>query len=158
MPARPPPVRLAFRRAGYEAVVSDDPQDLAEALDEDKADDIDDLSGDAFGDDLPDFPPDRPMGVNTVGVTAVEEDAGESFAERTLREEPDVIEELDLEDDDDELDLLDDEGSEIDVGSEVGQLVEPDASSLDHEAQQIAEAEGGEILSAEEAAMHIEEA
>jgi hypothetical protein len=160
VPARPPPVRLVCRRAGYAAVVSDDPQDLAEALDEDKADDIDDRSGDAFGDDLPDFPPDRPMGVKTVGVTAVEEDAGESFAERTLREEPDVTEELDLDDpeDDDELVLLDDEESEIDAGSEVGQLVEPDASSLDDEAQQIAEAEGGEVLSAEEAAMHIEEA
>jgi hypothetical protein len=135
--------------------VSDDPQDLAEALDEDKADDIDDLSGDAFGDDLPGYPPDRPMGVNTVGVTPVEEDAGESFAERALREEPDVTEGIDVNED---LALLEDEESEVDVGSEVGQLVEPDASSLDDEAQQIAEAEGGEVLSAEEAAMHIEEA
>src|SRR4051812_9013414 len=77
--------------SGVGAGVSDDSQDLAEALDEDKFDDIDDLSGDAFGDDLRDYPPDRPMGVNTVGVTAIEEDAGESLVERTLREEPDVL-------------------------------------------------------------------
>ena len=73
--------------------MSDDPQDIAEALDADKADEVDDFSGDAFGDALPEYPPERPLGVNTVGVTAVEEDAGESLTERTWREEPDVFDE-----------------------------------------------------------------
>ena len=61
---------------------------------------------------MPDSPPDRPVGVNTVGVTAVEENAGGSFAERTLREEP---------------------GPGLDGGAvgddpfgDVGQLVDPD--------------------------------
>jgi len=138
--------------------VSDDPQDLAEALDADKAEDIDDLSGDAFGDALPDYPPDRPMGVNTVGVTAIEEDVGESLAERTTREEPDVLDDLDVGDTDEAvLDLIDDEEPEIEIGSEAGQLVHPFAASLDEEAQQIADAEGGEPLTAEEAATHIEQ-
>jgi hypothetical protein len=117
--------------------MSDDPQDVAEALDEDKANETDDYSGDAFGESLADYPPDRPLGVNTVGVTPVEEDAGESFAERTLRELP--------------------EDDEISSSSDVGQLVEPDASSLDTEPQQVADAEPGDDLTAEEAAMHIEE-
>ena len=46
------------------------------------------------------------------------------------------------------------------TGDEVGQLVEPDASTEDHEEQQIADAEprehAREDLDAEEAAMHIE--
>jgi hypothetical protein len=116
--------------------MSDDPQDVAEALDEDKTNEIDDYSGDAFGESLPDYPPGRPLGVNTVGVTPVEEDAGESFAERSLRGLP--------------------EDADIAPSSEVGQLVEPDASSLDTEPQQVADAEPGNDLTAEEAAMHIE--
>jgi hypothetical protein len=120
--------------------VSDDPQDVAEALDEDKADEVDDFAGDVFGDDLPDYPPERPLGVNTVGVTAVEEDAGDSFAERTRRQVPDV-----------------DDDAVLDTSPDVGQLVEPDASTVDAEAQLVADAERGEPLTAEEAAMHIEE-
>ena len=53
-----------------------------------------------------DYPPDRYQGVNTVGVTAVEEDSGESFAERTWREEP--------------------EDYRPPQHSDVGQLVDPD--------------------------------
>ena len=114
-----------------------DEQDRAEALDEDVVDDEDDYSGDEVGDDLPDFPPDRPLGVNTVGVTAVEEDAGESFAERTYREEP--------------------EDARADDRSDVGQLVDPDSTSAeDDEEELLGEAEPGVGLSAEEAAMHIE--
>jgi len=119
--------------------VTDDAQDIAEAFDQDKVNEIEDYTGDVFGDGVPAFPPDRPVRVNTVGVTAAE-DAGESFAERTLREMPDVG-----------------EGAEFDVASEVGQLVEPDASSLDTEPQQVADAEPGEGLTAEKAAMHIEQ-
>ena len=113
-----------------------DPQDTAEAFDSDVIDDDDDYAGD----DLPSFPPDRPLGVNTVGVTAVEEDAGESFAERTLRELPEDLPDIDA---DDEL-------------LEVGQLVDPSATTFDDEPELIADAEPGEVLSAEEAAMHIE--
>jgi len=114
-----------------------DEQDRAELFDEDKVDEVDDLKGDEFGDDLPEFPPDRPLGVNTVGITPVEEDAGESFAERTFREEPE-----------------DDDWQEDDTLA--GQLVDPDASSLDVEEELIGLVEPGEGLTAEEAAMHIE--
>lgn len=120
-----------------------DPQDNAEAYDQDVVDEAIDYSGDDVGDDLPSFPPDRPLGVNTVGVTPVEEDAGESFAERTLREVPEDF----------DLDLA--EGLDGDE-SEVGQLVDPDAASFDDEAELIADAEPGAVLTAEEAAMHIE--
>jgi len=118
-----------------------DPQDNAEAYDQDVVDEVIDYAGDDVGDDLRDFPPDRPLGVNTVGVTPVEEDAGESFAERTLREVPE----------DDGLG-----GALDDDESEVGQLVDPDAASLDDEAELIGEVEPGDVLTAEEAAMHIE--
>ena len=117
-----------------------DPQDNAEAYDQDVVDEVIDYAGDDVGDDLRNFPPDRPLGVNTVGVTPVEEDAGESFAERTLREVPE----------DDGL------GGALDDESEVGQLVDPDAASLDDEAELIGEVEPGDVLTAEEAAMHIE--
>ena len=68
--------------------MTDDPPDRAEALDEDVIAAVDDRTDDEYGQGLPDYPPDRPVGDNTVGVTAVEENVGESFAERTLREEP----------------------------------------------------------------------
>ena len=114
-----------------------DEQDHAEALDEDVVDDVDDYSGDEVGDDLPDFPPDRPLGVNTVGVTAVEEDAGESFAERSYREEP--------------------EDTRTGDRTDVGQLVDLDSTAAeDDEPELLGEAEPGDGRSPEEAAMHIE--
>lgn len=131
--------------------MSDDSQDQAEALDADKIDDDADPSGDDVGEGLPDFPPDRPLGVNTVGVTPVEEDAGESFAERTMREVPDPAAQPDP-----TAEQFDDEAeNEDDVA---GQLVEPDASTLDHEAQEFAEEEEPTAeLAPEEQAMHIED-
>ena len=117
--------------------MSDDPQDQAEAYDEEVVDDVDDYRGDEVGDDLPNYPPERPLGAKGVGVTAIEEDAGESFAERSWREEP--------------------EGGEPDGRSDVGQLVDPGyLSAEDDEEELIAEEEPGVGLSAEEAAMHIE--
>jgi len=113
-----------------------DPQDQAEAYDEDVVDDADDRTGDEVGDGLPDFPPERPLGVGTVGVTALEEDAGDSFAERSLREVPE-------------------DGPVGDEGG-IGQLADPDAATLDEEAELLGEVEPGAVLSAEEAAMHIE--
>jgi hypothetical protein len=109
---------------------------MAEALDEEVIDVDEDYSGDEYGEDLPDYPPDRPLGVGTVGVTATEEDAGESFAERSWREVPDGEPRRDT--------------------SGVGQLVEPDASTEDDEEQLFAEEDPGLDLSAEEAAMHID--
>lgn len=131
--------------------MSDDPQDMAEALDEDVVVTTEggDRTGDEAGESLVDYPPDRPMGVNTVGVTPVEEDAGESFAERTVREEHDPA-----------VDALDDEPVTDSVGEpEPGQLVEPDASTVDHEAEQIAEVEPGDggPIGPEEGAMHLED-
>jgi hypothetical protein len=90
---------------------------------------------------LPDYPPARPVGVNTVGVTAVEEDAGESFAERTMREE--------LESD------LDHGAVGDDTFGHVGQLVDPDTMTQDREEQAVADTVPEVEEAAEEAAMHI---
>ena len=115
-----------------------DEQDRAEALDEDVVTDDDDRTGDLVGESLPDFPPDRPLAVGTVGLTAVEEDAGESFAERTWREEPE-------------------EGDE-DRRPLVGQLADPDAATEDREEEAIGEELGAIVdASPEERALHIEE-
>src|SRR5262245_53403710 len=105
--------------------MSDDPQDITESLDEDRVDDVDDRTGDEFGEALSDYPPDRPLGVNTVGVTVVEEDAGESFAERTEREEPEPTE--------------GDRARDEEHG--VGQLVDESATTEDREEQLIGESE-----------------
>lgn len=123
--------------------MTDDPQDLAEALDEDKIGEEADFGGDELGDGQHDFPPDRPLGANTVGVTPVEEDAGESLEERTWREEPDpALEEVD--------------GVARDVpGSDRLDLVEADVSTEDREAQQTAEMAEDEA-GPEAAALHIE--
>jgi hypothetical protein len=126
--------------------MSDDPQDVAEALDEDTIVTADDVSGDTFGDGLADYPPERAHGVNTVGVTPVEEDTGESFAERTWREEPE------------RFDAAADPDDVLDDRDYVGQLIDGDAASVDVEQQPSAEAVGGEVLTAEEQAMHVEEA
>jgi hypothetical protein len=120
--------------------VSDEPLDQSEALDEDdvEGDDNADYSGDDVGEDLRDYPPDRYQGVNTVGVTAVEEDSGESFAERTWRDEP--------------------EDHRPAQHSDVGQLVDPDdVGEWDDDEELVAEEEPGEGLSPEEEAMHLEE-
>jgi hypothetical protein len=129
--------------------MTDDPQDHAEALDEDVIDTVDDLTGDEYGEGLPDYPPSRPVGVNTVGVTAVEEDAGESFAERTSREEP----ETGLDQPDYPPSRPDAVGD--DPSGDVGQLVDADATTQDREEQAVADAVPEVEESAEEAAMHV---
>jgi hypothetical protein len=113
-----------------------DEQDFAEAVDEDVVDEDDDYRGDEVGEDFPGYPPDRPLGVNTIGVTEIEEELGDSFAERTYREVP--------------------EDAPAPDRSEVGQLVEPDASDFDDEDELIADEEPGDGHSPEEAAMHLE--
>jgi hypothetical protein len=101
--------------------VSDDPQDVAEALDEDRVDDVDDFAGDHFGEALPGYPPDRPLGVST--------DESPSPA-AAAPDEPAL---------------------------EVGQLVDPYATALDDEPEQIADTVPATELDPEEAAMHVEE-
>lgn len=100
-----------------------DPQDIAERLDEDVVDDIDDTSGDEYGDGLANFPPDAASGA--------EQDDRVGRARRT----PDR--------------------ADSDPRTRVGQLVEPDASTLDAEEQLIGELLPGHGFSAEEAAMHV---
>ena len=116
-------------------MVSDDPQDVAEALDEDWVDDVDDRTGDRVGDALRGYPPERPLGVEAAGITAVEEDGGESLAERADHEVPDA--------------------AGANVAGTVGQLVESSASTDDREEQQIADALPAAALGPEEVAMHV---
>jgi hypothetical protein len=117
--------------------VSDEPLDQSEALDEVDIETDDDYSGDDVGEDLPDYPPDRFQGATDFGVTALEEEVGESFARRTRREEP--------------------EDYRPPTDSDVGQLVDPDdVGEWDDEDELIAEEEPGEGLSPEEQAMHLE--
>jgi hypothetical protein len=117
--------------------VSDEPLDQSEALDEDDIETDDDYSGDDVGDDLPNYPPDHFQGATAIGVTAVEEDGGESFAERTWEEEP--------------------EDYRPPRRSDVGQLVDPEeVGEWDDDEELVAEEEPGEGLSPEEQAMHLE--
>jgi len=122
-----------------------DEQDRAESLDEDVIDDVDDFDGDEYGDGLSDYPPEAPLGVDTVGVTAGEEDVGESFAERTWREEPDSGE----------------PGARSAPAPALGQIVDPygsaDEPMLDHEARAIADEVGGHDDGPEAGALHLEE-
>ena len=113
--------------------MSDEPLDPSEALDDDNVEGDDNV--DLTGDEPRDYPPDRFQGVETVGVTAIEEDGGESFAERTWREEP--------------------EDERPPSPSDVGQLVDV-AGTLDDEEELIAAEEAGAVTSPEEAAMHLE--
>jgi hypothetical protein len=117
------------------------PQSSAEALDEDKISDVADFSGDQYGDGLPGYPPDRPLG-DSFGVTAFEEDAGESWAPRNRREQPEVQGEEDA-------------GSV--GGDEVGQLVATHEAGNDREEQAIADEVGGEETGPEAAAVRVEE-
>lgn len=121
-----------------------DEQDQAESLDEDVIDDVDDYDGEEYGDGLPQYPPDQPLGVASLGVTGVEEDGGESFDERTWREEPDVGE----------------PGARRPGREPIGQIADPYASAdediLDHEARAIADELGGHEDGPEAGALHLE--
>lgn len=117
------------------------PQSQAEALDEDKINDEADFSGDEYGDGLRGYPPDRPLG-DSFGVTAFEEDAGESFADRTLRQQPEDLGE---------------EAAVIVARDEVGQLVATHQLGHDREEQAIADEVIGEETGPEVAAMRIDD-
>jgi hypothetical protein len=64
-----------------------DPQDVAEALDADKLDDLDEYGEE----DLGDFPPDQPYGVGPMAMTPAEEAFPEPEGLRAWREEPDPL-------------------------------------------------------------------
>lgn len=129
--------------AGNQDAASD-PQDAAEALDDELLDPgaVDDPEGiDRFGDRFGEaygYPPDQPAGVDAVGVTAVEEGAGESFAERDRQYEPELA------------------PSGADPAPRLGQLVDDADGRPDDESQLLAEAAGGVDGGAEQAAMHVE--
>ena len=129
-----------------------DPQDRAEALDEDVVDTVDDRSGDEYGDGLPDFPPDRPLG-------ATEPDGGESFADRDARyaPEPGELPERPVEPRDElREETVDAEYAEDAALVDIGQLVDDDDGRPDDEERLLGERAPGEDPSPEQRAMHIE--
>jgi len=65
--------------------VSHDEQDVAEALDSDA------MGGSLTDEELIDYPPDRPLGVEDDDVTPVGEDRADTIEERAAREEPDAV-------------------------------------------------------------------
>ena len=100
------------------------------------------LSGDTGEGVVP--PRDYPVAADDFGTTAREESLGESFADRTGRQEPDV----DVDDDLEEEDPV------------AGRLVQPDLGALDYDetAEEVGDTTGDLAgLSAEEAAMRVEE-
>ena len=106
-----------------------DPQDRAEALDDDKI-----SPTDRPVEEL-DYPPEEPMAVEDYGTTAVEEQVDEPLEERIAREVPD--------------------GAPVD--EPVGRLVEPGEDEIgapDEEADAVARLADDGDLSAEEAAVH----
>jgi len=104
-------------------------------------------------------PPERPVGVNAVGVTQLEQEEGETLDERLAHEEPDVTAE------NDDLDSEEDrDPAESYAGDErAGRLVAPaeeiggDGIYEDVEPDLVGEDVGidGGAASAEEAAMHV---
>jgi hypothetical protein len=122
------------------------PLDIKDALDE-RA--YDDLLAEGYS------PPEKPLGVGKVGVTAAEQRDGESLDEQLAEEEPDV----DVEDGDGIGDLPDGEGEPVDpqAGSyRAGRLAAREQDRHDGR-DLLAEDVGidGGAAGAEEAAMHI---
>jgi hypothetical protein len=106
-----------------------DPQDRAEALDDDKM-----AVTDTPVDDL-EYPPDQPTAVEDYGTTAAEEQVDEPLEERITREVP--------------------EGAPVDEPT--GRLVEPgedEIGAADDEADAVAREVPAADLTAEEAAVH----
>jgi hypothetical protein len=148
-----------------------DPQDQAEALDDDKLDDDTGIGDAELGTD---YPPDRPQGVDRMAITPAEEAFPESVVERARREQPDLLaEELDRDadeaearemaaangsDDDVELTDIDPEGAgwrDDDLNRPI-ELVSPTGlEQEDDEADLVAEAVPAvDLLPAEEDAVH----
>lgn len=125
------------------------PLDMDDAVDER---DYDDLLDEGYS------PPERPLGVGKVGVTAAEQREGETLDQRLAQEEPDVL----PEEGDGIGDLPYGEGEPVDPqgagGRRAGRLVAPDEGARsDTEKDLIASDAGvdGGAAGAEEAAVHI---
>ncbi len=152
-----------------------DSQDMAEMLDSDK------IGGPDDTDLEPDYPPERPMGVDQYGTSPAEEQIPEPLDQRVLRETTDPLREelgeggsrggagaeldaMELQLDPETQDVLDAiepvdlrPDSDGTSGDEVGRLVEPDEEGLawtDTEATAIARPVEQDDLSAEESAVH----
>lgn len=133
-------------------------RDVDDQLDPDQQLDLDQAFGDDEVDDALDVgysPPEKPLGLDEVGVTAEEQERGETFEERVAQEIPDPNLASDLEAEPTEF--VDDG----EVGAErAGRLVAPDAGlAEDREKDLVAGDVGidGGAASAEEAAVHIVE-
>ncbi len=145
-----------------------DPQDTAEALDDDK------LADDPFRDpieSLGDYPPERPSGVDGAMSTPTMEAMGESVEDRDARTSPDPLAvEFDraaASDDLQDRDLTGEDPVDLvpgDDGRPLGRVVDPMAAAddgLDVEADLVGELDlevealDDPDLSAEEAAMHL---
>lgn len=130
--------------------MSSDPQDQAEALDDDRLNE--------------EYPPEEPLGVEDYGTTEAEERFREPLAERVLREEPDFGEVAAAAEPEDRPVLVDPDSVEgmVEDGEAVAGIVEDDLGALDVDdpvagdptLRDVAtEREGA--LPAEEAAIHI---
>ncbi|MFE6746430.1 DUF5709 domain-containing protein [Kitasatospora purpeofusca] len=123
--------------------------------------DLEDAVGGREYDDLLDegySPPERPLGVGKVGVTAAEQRAGETLEERLAQEEPDVR----PQDGDGIGDLPDGEGEPVDVrdvGSRrAGRLVAPGEGTRPATEKGLFASDvgiDGGAAGAEEAAVHV---
>ncbi|MQY10787.1 hypothetical protein SRB5_09000 [Streptomyces sp. RB5] len=104
-------------------------------------------------------PPERPLGVNRVGVTGSEQYTGESLDQRLSEENPDPA--LQPPDGDDIGDWRDGAGEPLDDevgGARSGRLVAPDEGAHEDEEKDLLASDigiDGGAASAEEAAMHV---
>jgi hypothetical protein len=103
-------------------------------------------------------PPERPVGVDEIGTTAAEQQAGETLDERLPRERPDIQ----VGSDDGLGDATDTDGELVDPEAgdlRSGRLVSPDEGVRVHEDGMVGEDVGidGGAASAEEAAVHVVE-
>lgn len=131
--------------------MSDDPQDRAESLDGDVVEPSNDFEGEAVGESFAAFPPDQLQGADTFGTAPVEEQGGESFAERDERYRPD----------DDLVDDAPDEMATEAIADDrplppAGQLVEEHVGDDDAEEQMVGETRGERLEAAEEVAVRVE--
>ncbi|MGW3071286.1 MULTISPECIES: DUF5709 domain-containing protein [unclassified Kitasatospora] len=125
------------------------PLDMDDAVDER---DYDDLLDEGYS------PPEKPLGVGKVGVTAAEQRDGETLDERLAQEEPDV-----RPDEDDGIgDLPDGEGEPVDPRAtgtrRAGRLVAPDEGTRPDTEKGLPASDvgvDGGAAGAEEAAVHV---
>lgn len=138
----------------YEEQADAAPLDLEDALDER---DYDDMLDEGYS------PPEKPLGVNKVGVTAAEQRDGETLDQRLAQEVPDVGAEdgRGAGTDEDSGDPVDGENGPIytEVGARrAGRLVAPDEGAHPRADKELIAEDAGidaGAAGAEEAAMHV---